>query len=121
MDSLSIEVSSHPPFPDSAILRLKGIVYASTLALLEKTVQNTLTDRKKNLVLDLSETNYVSSGGWGAFLRAAKSVRDLGGDLFLSGMKEEVYDAFELLEYDKAIRLFPTPEIALSEGLAKPA
>jgi len=123
MDSLSIETLSQPLFPGCAVLRLQGIIYASTLVQVEKAVKNALEDKKKNLVLDLAGTNYVSSGGWSAILSAAKKVRDLGGDLFLSGMKAEVYDAFELLEYDKVIRLFTTPEKAFREGLpqARPA
>jgi anti-anti-sigma regulatory factor len=71
----------------------------------------------------MRETNYVSSGGWGAFLSAAKSAREAGGDLLLAGMRAEVFDAFELLEYDKVLRTFTTPEKALDEGLkqARPA
>ena len=90
---------------------------------MEKAVQSSFDSNKKNLVFDLTGTNYVSSGGWSFFLKSLKNAQKLGGEIMLAGMKAEVYDAFELLEYNKVLRLFTTPEKALQEGLApaKPA
>ena len=45
-------------------------------------------------------------------------MKDLGGDLILSGMTPEVRDAFELLEYDKVFKLFPSVDEALKQGFA---
>ncbi len=119
MQSISIDILHHPPRPDTATLRVHGFVYANTLAQLEKAVQSAFEAHKKNLVFDLTDTNYVSSGGWSFLLSSAKRAQKLGGELLLAGMRAEVYDAFELLEYDKILRLFTTPEKAMTEGLAQ--
>lgn len=41
--------------------------------------------------------------------------------MVLSGMKPEVYDAFELMEYDKVLRSFPSAEIALKGAFSNTA
>lgn len=118
MESISIDVSHHQLHPDSATVRIKGFLYANTLPQMEKTFQTVIASMKKKLVLDLSETTYVSSGGWGLIMTFFKRVQDAGGAVVLAAMKPEVYDAFELLEYDKVLRSFPTVDSALKEGFS---
>jgi len=116
MEAISIEVIHHRLPNDSVSLRIKGFLYANTLVEVEKQFQFILSDMKKKLVLDLSETNYISSGGWGLIITFFKRIQESGGSLVLAGMKPEVYDAFELLEYDKVLRSFPSVESALKTG-----
>ena len=116
MESISIEINHHRIPSDAATLRIKGFLYANTLVEAEHHFQSLLAASKKNLVLDLSETNYISSGGWGLIITAFKRLQEAGGNLVLAGMKPEVYDAFELLEYDKVLRSFPSAESALKGG-----
>jgi anti-anti-sigma factor len=121
MDNISIDTVNHFRHPNVTILRIKGFVYAATLALFEKTLQSILAaSPAKKLIFDLTETNYISSGGWSLFLDNVKRARDQGGDILLVGMKPEVRDAFELMEFHKIMRLFPSLETALTEGFGKP-
>lgn len=116
MESITIDVTHHPLHPECATLRLRGFLYANTLVNLDRALQPFLISKKKKLVLDLSETNYISSGGWALLLTVCPLFRESGGDLVLVGMKPEVKDAFELLEYHKVMRSFPSVESALKEG-----
>lgn len=120
MESISIDVTRHTLHPDISTLRIKGFLYANTLANLDKTVQPLLPGNKK-LIIDLSETNYISSGGWGLLITIFQRFSEMGGELVLAGMKPEVFDAFELLEYDKVLRFFPSEDSALKEGFANMA
>ena len=119
MENISISIHHHPVHPDVATLQFKGFIYANTLAEISKTLQTLVTAQRKKLVFDLTETNYVSSGGWGLFINTAQQLRETEGDIFLAAMKPEIYDAFELLEFHKLIRLFPTVEAALQEGFGR--
>lgn len=116
METLSVDITNHLLRPDVVTLRIKGIVYASTLVQLDKAFQTALAGSKKKMIFDLSETNYISSGGWSMLLVCLQRVKEAGGDILLAGMKPEVHDAFELLEYNKVMRLFANAEEALKEG-----
>ncbi len=118
VDSISIVVVHHHQKPDTATLRIQGFLYANTLDQLEKTLQSVLSADRKKLVLDLSETNYISSGGWVLILTSFRRIQADGGGLVLTGMKAEVYDSFELLEFDKILKSYPNVETALKEGFA---
>jgi anti-anti-sigma factor len=119
MENISIEIAHHLLHPEVATLRIKGFLYANTLPEFDKTLRSVLDSSKKKLIFDLSETTYISSGGWSMFLVSFQRVKELGGDILLVGMKPEVRDAFELLEYDKILRCFPSAETALKEGFTR--
>jgi len=121
METFSVEVKNHPRYLDIATFHVQGILYANTLVQFEKAFQGALASAKKNLVIDLTETNYVSSGGWSMLLVSLKRVKEMGGTILLAGMKPEIHDAFELMEYDKDFSLFPTVEAAITEGFGKVA
>ena len=116
MENISIEIAHHLLHPEVATLRLKGFLYANTLPEFDKTLRTVIDAAKKKLIFDLSETTYISSGGWSMFLVSLRRMKELGGDLILAGMTPEVHDAFELLEYDKVFKLFPSVDAALKQG-----
>ena len=121
MDNISIDIAYHLLHPEVATLRLKGFLYANTLPEFDKTLRLAIAAAKKKLIFDLSETTYISSGGWSMFLVSLKNLKELGGDLILVGMNPEVRDTFELLEYDKVFKLFPSVDEALKQGFASAA
>lgn len=119
MESISTDVTHLPQYPDIAILKIKGFIYANTLVPVDKALQTILASRKKKIVFDLTETNYISSGGWALLHTSHQKFVDAGGDFALAGLKPEVQDAFELLEYNKVMRAFPSLDIALKQGFEK--
>ena len=119
MENLSVEVN-HPLLnPNVAIIRLKGSLYPQTLQPFDQAVQSALGGSKKNLVIDLTETSDVSSGGWGLMLVVLKRVKELGGTLLLAAMKPEIHETFELMEYHQDFILYPTVEDALKAEMAQ--
>jgi anti-anti-sigma factor len=121
MENISIDIAHHPRQPEVATIRIKGFLYANTLPEFDKTLSSLLGASKKKLIFDLSDTHYISSGGWSMFLVSLQRVKELGGDVLLACMKPEVRDAFELLEYDKVFRLFPSADEALKQGFTPTA
>ncbi len=120
MENMTVEIDPHPSHPDVATFRMKGILYASTLTVLEKAFQGLLASSSRNkIVMDLNETLYVSSGGWALLMASLERVKRLGGNLVLARLKPEVLDSLELLGFHQTLRPFTQIETALQEGLQK--
>ena len=64
--------------------------------------------------------NYISSAGWGIFISEIKEIRENGGDLKLAAMIGDVYEVFELLEFQTILESFDTVEEAV-KSFGEPA
>jgi anti-sigma B factor antagonist len=79
---------------------------------LEK-VMNSLLDREKyKIIVDLGGVDYISSAGWGIFISNIREIRQHSGDIKLARMIPNVYEIFELLEFDSILRAFDSIEKA---------
>ncbi len=65
---------------------------------------NKLAKRTKNgqyrIVVDLSQTDFVSSAGLGLILGTVSTLRQNGGDLILMRIPQDLQDTFELMSVD---------------------
>jgi anti-sigma B factor antagonist len=83
-------------------------VDTTTSAELEESLKRLLKKNRFNIVIDLAGVNYISSAGWGIFISEIKSIRENGGDLKLASMVADVYEVFELLEFQTILESFDT-------------
>ena len=98
MDSIHIHSRRHDP-SEAVVLTVHGFLDAATSVDLEKELQRVLRSRCYRIIVDLSGVDYISSAGWGIFLSEIRHIRQQGGDLCLVGMKPEVFEVYELLEF----------------------
>jgi len=98
MDSIHIHARRHEP-TGATVIAVHGFLDTATSVDLEKELQRVLRARCWQVVIDLSGVDYISSAGWGIFLSEIRHIRQQGGDLRLVGMKPEVYEVYELLEF----------------------
>ena len=112
MDSVHIHARPHET-TGATVLTVHGFLDTATSVELEKELQRVLRARCWRVVIDLSGVDYISSAGWGIFLSEIRHIRQQGGDLRLVGMKPEVYEVYELLEFRSVIGHFATLEGAL--------
>jgi anti-sigma B factor antagonist len=112
MKNLSILHTNHSPRPGLTLLSLKGQVDTLSAPELELQLDSVLASGRVNLILDLSGVDYISSAGWGILIRRIKQIRREKGDLVLSGMKPEVAEVFDLLEFHSVLKAFPDPDQA---------
>jgi anti-anti-sigma factor len=118
MEKFSADIVFYNQHPDFIILRIKGQVRLGTLDQIEKNLGTIFTTcRGKKVLIDLTETTYVSSTGWSLFLLAYKRVHDLGGKFLLAGMSLDIYYAFELLEFQEIMDYYPDMETAFQGGV----
>jgi anti-anti-sigma factor len=92
--SLEVQVSAAGPQGTVAVLAPQGELDSQTVIHLEESL-DTLLGTHAHAVVDLSNTRYVSSAGWRAFVRRAS----LGADprLKIAGMNASVREVFDLL------------------------
>ena len=73
-----------------------GRIDTTTSRTLEEATRRTVDGGARELLVDLSGTDYISSAGLGVLLVLAKRLRELEGRLVLCGMGQPVRQVFHL-------------------------
>jgi len=100
---------------DIIFLRINGYIDTSTSLELVNKLKTILDKNIVQFVIDLGGVNYVSSAGWGVFVGEIKTVQEHGGDIKLVNMTPDVFDVFQMLEFDKILRTYDSVEEAINE------
>lgn len=108
MRGIDVIVEEAGPQGEIAVVRVTGYVDTTTSHELEKKINAILERRVYNIVVDLSGVDYLSSAGWGIFIGEIREMREQGGDLKLAGMSPDVYEVFELLEFQNILESYNT-------------
>ncbi len=121
MNDINISFRKPDENPDVSVISVKGYVDTTTSTELEDSLKRLLSKGQYDIVIDLGNVNYISSAGWGIFISEIKEIRENGGDLKLAAMIGDVYEVFELLEFQTILESFDTVEEAVgSFGDASP-
>lgn len=113
MNDISISFTKPEGNPDVSVISVKGYVDTTTSTELEESLKRLLGKGRYDIVIDLGNVNYISSAGWGIFISEIKEIRENGGDLKLAAMIGDVYEVFELLEFQTILESFDTVEEAV--------
>lgn len=97
---------------DVAVLKVSGYLDTTTAGELESALYGLLNKKSFKIVVDLSGVTYISSAGWGIFIGEIKQIRNHGGDLKLAGMVGDVFEVFQLLEFQSILEAYPTTDEA---------
>jgi anti-sigma B factor antagonist len=81
---------------------------------LEKGIKQLLREQRFDIIIDLADVDYISSAGWGIFISEIKKIRENGGDLKLASMVGDVYEVFELLEFQTILESYDNVEEAVA-------
>ena len=119
MKNISVTALDLPQYKEITVLTVKGTIDTITASDFEKTFQSALAEKKFKLILDLKEVSYISSAGWGIFVGEIKRIRTQKGDLFLVGMRPEVAEVYDLLQFSSILKAFPTIEMAVQKGFGR--
>ena len=100
---------------DVSLITVLGYVDTTTCQELTKEIQSLIEEDHFQIVADLGGVSYISSAGWGVFVGEIKSLRDRGGDIKIVQMSAEVFEVFEMLEFDRILNYYHTVEEAIDE------
>jgi anti-sigma B factor antagonist len=110
---ISVETTEFPRVDgEIAVVRVDGVIDTMTAHELEKVANSLLAQKRYKIVVDLGGVDYISSAGWGIFISNIREIRLNNGDIKLARMIPNVYEIFELLEFDSILRAFDNIEKA---------
>lgn len=105
MDNISISLKESGQGAISEI-RVDGVIDTLTAGELEEVINSLLRRDRYCIVIDLAGVEYISSAGWGIFISHIRDVRANSGDIKLANMLPNVYEIYELLEFDNVLTAY---------------
>jgi anti-sigma B factor antagonist len=112
MENISISLSESGQARHVSEIRIDGVIDTLTAGELEEVIDTLIKRHRFNIVVDLAGVDYISSAGWGIFISHIKDVRANGGDILLANMIPNVYEIYELLEFDNILKVYKTVDQA---------
>lgn len=100
---------------DISLVTASGYIDTTTCQEMAKVIQDLMLRKKVQIIVDLGRVTYISSAGWGVFVGEIKNVREQGGDLKFVQMVPEVFEVFEMLEFNKILNCYESVEEAIDE------
>lgn len=79
---------------------------------LEQSLSDLLGKKQNRLIVDLSHSNYINSGGLRCLVTAWRQAREQGGDLILCGLNGRMEEIFSLIGFDRVFTIRTTQEEA---------
>ena len=107
--SLVVEKREH-----ATIVTVQERIDGLTVPDMQDQLLGLIDDGQKNILIDLSQVNYVSSVGFRLFLILQKKVKPLGGNLVLVQLQDAIKKLFDLSGFT-ALFLFAE---TVDEGLS---
>lgn len=80
---------------------------------LEAALNELLQNGHHRIIVDLSEVNYINSGGLRCLVTAWRKARKQGGNVILTGLRARVHDVFTMVGFDKVFDVYPDRNLAL--------
>jgi anti-anti-sigma factor len=96
------------------VLAPSGRIDTTTSTRVEECVRRTVDEGARDLVIDFSDVEYISSAGLRVLLVLAKRMRDLQGRLVLCSLPESVRQVFRLAGFTPLFRIEASQEAALA-------
>jgi anti-sigma B factor antagonist len=98
-----------------SVVYLKGYLDAHTASEFENALQQLVDEERVQIVVNMSDLNYISSAGLGVFMGFIEDVRTKGGDIKLAELSDKVFRVFDLLGFPVLYEIFPNEEEAIQK------
>ena len=106
-------VSVSPLQDNVQLVTIRGRLDQSLIPMLEQTLAPLLEMQTPQLILDLSETSYINSGGLRTLVAGWRKARQAQGDLVLAGLNENITEIIAMVGFDQIFHIRPTAQEAL--------
>jgi anti-sigma B factor antagonist len=90
------------------LVTVQGRVDSSTAPELEKVLLGLIQSGQKNIVVNMKDTEFISSAGLKALLSALMKVRKMipSGDVVISEIQPELRESFDLVGFDRLFTFY---------------
>ena len=99
---MSFTVKKHA---DVTILEVEGTLIVGNRQELKQKVLEELEAGTRKVLVDFEHTTYIDSSGLGVLVSLAKKIRELGGDLRLANLNDDLQTLFELTKLDTLFQI----------------
>jgi anti-sigma B factor antagonist len=82
-----------------SIIELEGEIDARTAPEFEQAITSEIESGKFYIAVGCEKLNYISSAGLGVFMSFVEEIRELGGDIKIYGMQEEIKEIVDTLGF----------------------
>lgn len=96
------------------VVDVKGRIDSSTAAEFDEGVMSLIEAGQKNLLLDMSEVEFLSSAGLRTLVSARKALQNKSGEIKLARPSERVRDTLEIAGLDVLFEAIPDREAAIA-------
>lgn len=98
------------------VVKVEGRLDIGNAANFEKSCAAFMEQGAKNMILDFSNLEYISSAGLRSILSTAKKAKGEGGSLALASLSGLVQEVFELSGFDNFLPVFESVQHAVAGG-----
>ncbi len=107
---MSLHLSRHA---DVVIVEIEGQLIVSNRQELKQRVLDEAENGARKVLVDFARTGYIDSAGLGVLVSLAKRLRELGGDIRLANLNDDLQTLFELTKLDTLFQIADSRERAL--------
>jgi anti-sigma B factor antagonist len=88
------------------VLKLKGRLEASASKTIKDRISTLAKQNRVNLVIDMSDVDFIDSSGLGSLVSCLRSVNKSGGDIKITSLQDHVRAIFELTRLHRIFQIF---------------
>lgn len=99
---------------DVVVVEVEGQLIVSNRQELKQRVLDEAEGGARKILVDFARTGYIDSAGLGVLVSLAKRMRELGGDLRLANLNDDLRTLFELTKLDTLFQIADSREQALA-------
>lgn len=107
---MSLHVSKNG---DVVVVEIEGQLIVSNRQELKQRVLDEAEAGARKVLVDFARTGYIDSAGLGVLVSLAKRLRELGGDIRLANLNDDLQTLFELTKLDTLFQISDSRERAL--------
>lgn len=98
---------------DVTVVEVEGQLIVGNRQELKQRVLEELDRNERRFLIDFAGTGYIDSSGLGVLVSLSKKIRELGGELRLANLNDDLRTLFELTKLDTLFQIADTRERAL--------
>lgn len=95
------------------LVEVEGQLIVGNRQELKQRVLDELEHGERHFLIDFARTGYIDSSGLGVLVSLSKKIRELGGELRLANLNDDLRTLFELTKLDTLFQIADTRERAL--------
>lgn len=94
-------------------IAVNGRLDHTQTATLEVELNDALTQTTPHILVDLSQADYINSGGLRTLVTGWRKAKQQGGILILCGLNDRLHDIFSMVGFDKVFTIYSDSETAV--------